>query len=312
VLLFVLKFVVLALIGLAFASKVKRVIKETTVRYDMQGKPQNVEVEVPGIHIPTIVAGVVALIVAGLLMTSFGALGAGERGVVLQFGATTGRVLQPGIYAVVPLIESVHAVDVQVQKEEVNKATAVSHDLQQVWTNVALNYYVRPEGVSILYKTVGDAYKNRIIDPAVQEALKAVTARFSAEDLIARRNEAKVELVMEIQNRLATHNIVVDAVSLTDFQFTEEFTNAIEAKVTAAQLALKAENDLDRVRFESEQRLNRAEAEAKSIEIQARAIQNQGGAEYVRLQAISKWDGKLPVNMYGSAPVPFLNIAAHQ
>lgn len=311
-LLFVLKFVVLALIGLAFASKVKRVIKETTVRYDMQGKPQNVEVEVPGIHIPTIVAGVVALIVAGLLMTSFGALGAGERGVVLQFGATTGRVLQPGIYAVVPLIESVHAVDVQVQKEEVNKATAVSHDLQQVWTNVALNYYVRPEGVSILYKTVGDAYKNRIIDPAVQEALKAVTARFSAEDLIARRNEAKVELVMEIQNRLATHNIVVDAVSLTDFQFTEEFTNAIEAKVTAAQLALKAENDLDRVRFESEQRLNRAEAEAKSIEIQARAIQNQGGAEYVRLQAISKWDGKLPVNMYGSAPVPFLNIAAHQ
>jgi prohibitin 2 len=197
--------------------------------------------------------------------------------------------------------------NVQTQVDRTD-AQAASKDLQAVATSVALNYSLDPKWVAWVYKNIGDDFKNRIIDPAVQEAVKAVTARYNAENLISERDIVKGELIREITMRLEQSHILVTAVSLTNFAFSADFTKAVEDKVVATQQALKAQNDLATRKFEADQTVVTATAAAEAIRIQAQAIQSQGGAAYVQLQAIQQWDGKLPVNMYGSAPVPFINI----
>lgn len=260
------------------------------------------------LKIPPMITGGVALIAFMIGMSSFGTLGAGERGVVLRLGAVTGRVLQPGLYGVIPVIESVHAMDVQIQKE-MQKCQAVSKDMQQVTTEVAINYSYDPDKVPTIYKTLGDRARDRVIDPAIQEAVKATTAKFSAEQLIAVRHEVKDVLELELSTRLAENGILVEAVSLTDFAFTADFTEAIEQKVTATQNALKAENDLKRVRFEADQAVATARGEAEAIRIKVAAIKEQGGEEYVKLKAIEKWNGSVPQWVTGGGAVPFINMA---
>lgn len=260
------------------------------------------------LNVPLLIGGVISAVILSVFMSSFGTIGAGERGIVLRWGAVTGRTVEPGLYLVTPLIESVHKVNVQVQKET-TKALAVSKTIQSVATEVALNYSISPALVGRLYANVGEDFKTRIIDPAIQEAVKAVTAQYDTENLIAQRHIVKENLTADLKARLEPLGILVEAVSITDFQFTPEFSQAIEQKMTATQQALRAQNDLKRVEFEAQQRVAQAEGEAKAIQIQAAAIQSQGGAEYVRLKAIEKWNGALPTNMYAGTPVPFINIA---
>lgn len=263
------------------------------------------------LSIPPILIGGALGVFAIFMLSSFGTIGAGERGVVMRFGAVTGKIVEPGLYWVTPFVESVHSMDVQVQKEEVKGATAVSKDLQQVSTDIALNYYPDPNAVARLYRTVGTDYKSRIIDPAIQEAVKAVTAKFAADSLTARRHVVKEMLTAEVTERLRSHDINVDAVNITNFAFTPEFTQAIEEKVTATQKALTAQNDLQRIKAEAQQQIETAKAGAEAIRIQAQAINAQGGRDYVALKAIEKWDGSVPQWITGnSSPIPFVNIAA--
>lgn len=243
-------------------------------------------------------SGLFALVVSFVLLSGVGSVPAGSVGVVLRFGATTGRTLAPGIYLVNPIAESVHEMDVQVHAEAGN-ANASSKDLQVVQTQVTLNYAVSSDAAGKLYQDVGEDYVARIILPAIQEAVKSTTAQYNAENLIVERPTVRAGIESYLQNRLIVHGIRVDAVSITDFQFSKDFNEAIEAKVTATQRALKAENDLTRIKTEAAQRVAQAEAEAKAIQIQAESISKQGGPEYVELKRIEKWDGKLPTMIVG-------------
>ena len=149
----------------------------------------------------------------------------------------------------------------------------------------------------------------RIIIPAVQEAVKAVTARFTAEELIAKRTDVRDQIVAQLRERLARHGIMVDEFSIVNFNFSRSFNDAIEAKTTAEQLKLKAERDLQRIEVEAKQRVAQARAEAESLAVQRQQVT----PELIRLRemenqraAIEKWDGKLP-NVAGGA-IPFINV----
>jgi regulator of protease activity HflC (stomatin/prohibitin superfamily) len=256
---------------------------------------------------------VAAVVIFGLIagMAAVGTVDAGRRGVVTRFGDVTGRTLQPGLYFITPFVESVKIMDVQVQAQDF-AATASSEDMQNVQINITLNYALDEAAVTTLYEDVGMGFAQRIILPAVQEATKAVTARFQAEELITQRHKVKAEVAEVLAARLQQKGILTDAVNITDIDFNDQFDKAIEDKVTAEQLALKAENDLKRVQFEADQRVEQARAEAEAIRIQAESISKQGGAEYVNLKAIEKWDGTLPKQMLGSTPVPFIQIKEQQ
>lgn len=249
--------------------------------------------------------GFVGLVVLLIFSGFYTIIPAGERGVVLKLGAVN-RVLSDGFHFKIAMVEKVKKLDVKTQKEQVS-ATAASKDLQNVTTVVALNYNLEPDKVGELWKTIGEDYKVRIIDPAIQEAIKAATAKYTAEELITKRELVRDEIKTTLVARLQKEFIQTTEVSIVDFRFSEAFDSAIELKVTAEQNALASKNKLEQTKYEAEQRIAQAKGEAEAIRIQSQAIQAEGGAEYVQLQAIKQWKGDVPTYMMGNA-VPFINL----
>lgn len=233
------------------------------------------------------------LIIATILFGSFYIVGAGERAVVVTLGKAGESSMTPGFHFKLPFIQKAIKFDVKTQKYEAD-ATAASSDLQTVNAKLAINYHLLPESIPLIYKEIGLDYSNRIIQPLEQEVVKATTARFTAEELITKREQVRDDMKNTLRERLALRGIIVEEVSIVNFDFSPSFNAAIEAKVTAEQNALAAKNKLAQVEYEAKQRITQATAEAEAIKIQAQAIQAQGGKEYTILQFINRWDGKLP------------------
>jgi prohibitin 2 len=257
-----------------------------------QGRP-------PQIPVKSIVTGVIVLLVIALGFQSFKVVGAGERGVVFNTleGGVQQRVLNEGLQFKLPFVEDIIPVNVQVQKSETD-ASAASKDLQIVKSRIALNYHVDPSKAYIVYQDIGTEFKSRIIDPQVQEAVKAVSAQYTAEELITKRSQVRDDIKEALISRLRAFNIIVDEFNIVDFSFSEEFNKAIEAKQTAEQNALKARRDLDRIKIEAEQTVTRAKAEADAQRLQSVTIT----PILLQLRAIEKWNGILPQVTGGAMP----------
>ena len=219
----------------------------------------------------------IILIIASIIAGSLTTIPAGHRGVVIRFSAVTGTILEEGLQVKLPFIESVVKMSVQTQKYETD-SSAVTNDLQDVSTTIALNWHLNPGMAAEVYRTLGLEFIDRIAAPAIQETIKQITAKYNAEDLILRRDEVKNAITDSLSSRLLERGIVTETVSITNFQFSSTFTAAIEAKVAAEQAVLEAENKLERVKVEAQQR----EAEAKG-EADARIAKAIGEAEYIRI-----------------------------
>ena len=246
----------------------------------------------------------IVIVVVGLFVAynSFEVVGAGERGVVFsKFGGVQPGVLGEGLRFKIPFVQTVVPMDVRIQKSETD-ASASSKDLQTVHSRIALNYHIAPDQASQVYQQVGALFKERLIDPSVQEAVKAATAQFTAEELITRRAEVSGLIKDMLAERLVPRNIVVDEFNIVDFNFSEVFNQAIEAKQTAEQEALKAQRDLDRIRIEAEQKVTEAQAEADAQRLQRETITET----LLQLRAIEKWDGVLP--QVTSGAIPFIDL----
>lgn len=251
------------------------------------------------------------VIVAGALLVAlapFAIVPAGSRGVITTFGKPSEEVFTEGIHFRWPIAQSMHLVVVAIQKGE-GEGDAASKDLQTVHTRIAINYHVKPEAVVSVYRDLGNEPGERIIVPSVQEAVKAVTARFTAEELISKRAQVRDEIVLTLKERMTRHGLVVDEFSIVNFNFSKTFNEAIEAKTTADQLKMKAERDLQRIEVEAKQKIARARAEAESLGMQRLQVT----PELLRLRetenqakAIEKWDGRLPTTTGGA--VPFINL----
>ena len=254
-----------------------------------------------------------AILVVILFFGPWVQIGAGERGIVLNFGAVQNEVLNEGLHFRVPIMQKVAIMDVKVQKA-VTDAASASADLQDVTLAVALNYHVIPDKANIVYQTIGVEFKERVIDPAIQEVMKAVSARYTAEELITKRPAVSTAMKESLAERLLASNIAVDAFSIVTFSFSRVFTEAIEAKQTAEQLALKAKRDLDRIKIEAEQTITAARAEAESLRLQ-RANISLDLIELrkieANLKAIEKWNGILP-QVTGAGAVPFIGVGEIQ
>ena len=238
--------------------------------------------EIPGEPNPRVVSNFIStvgivIIIASLVLGVFTTIPAGSRGVVIRFGAITGTILNEGLRTKVPFLDSVVIMSVQTQKYEAN-SSAVTNDLQDVSTTIALNWHLDAGMADEVYRTLGLEFIERIAAPAIQETIKQVTAQYNAEDLILRRDEVKSAITEGLSNRLFERGIVTETVSITNFQFSSTFTAAIEAKVAAEQAVLEATNKLERVKVEAQQR----EAEAKG-EADARIAKAIGEAEYIRV-----------------------------
>ena len=270
----------------------------------MNINPINTPERMPEIKIKKFISSIViGLIALMIIFGSFGTIGAGERGVLLQFGAVQNKIFGEGLYFKIPFVHEVVKIDVKIQKDEV-AASASSKDLQIVTSKIALNYHLSPESVNKIWQEVGKNYNVRIIAPSIQEAVKAITAKFTAEELITKREEVKEQIKMNLAERLLEHAIIVDEFNIIDFYFSPAFNAAIEAKVTAEQLKLKADRDLERIKIEKEQMITSAEGKARAILIEAQAL--IANPKVVELRWIEIWNGEVP--QYWGQASPFIGL----
>ncbi len=236
---------------------------------------------------------------------------AGHRGVIFdKFKGVQQNSLKEGFNFITPFLQEAILFDIRVHKGEFD-ASAASKDLQIVHTKVALNFHPDPDSVHELYRNIGVDYAEKVIHPAIQEAVKATTALYTAEELITRREEVKRHIQEILQRQLQPIRIIVTETYITDFDFSAEFAKAVEAKQIAEQDAFKAKRDLDRIRIEAEQKIAQAQAEAKSLTLQRDAV-TPNMIELRRIEAqrlaIDKWDGHLPQTMMGGA-TPFVDVS---
>jgi len=277
----------------------------------------------PGIGISTgkakgIIGGIIVLVIIGVLASqSAQIVEAGHRGVLLHWSAVdiSKPPLEEGLHFVIPIQDTIVNMEVRTLKF-VKSTSSASKDLQTVSTEVTVNYSPDPNAVNILFQQVGLQYESRVIQPAVEEVVKQVTANYNAEELITKRPQVKSDIEIEITKRLAVYNIDTQVISITDFQFSALFSSAIESKVEAEQKAQQAENDLLRIEVEARQmeqqakgsaaaNIAQAQGEAEAIRIINESLSNNPFyLEWLKTQA---WDGRLPLVM-GGGGTPLIQI----
>jgi len=263
-----------------------------------------------------VVLGVAGLFGLTLLLGSFTIIPSGSRGVATHFGKVQDGILDEGIHLKLPIITSIHKLSVRVQKSEA-VAEAASHDMQRVKATFVLNWHVSATSVNKMFQEIGaeEAVTERVIQPAVQEVLKAATAKRTAEEILTKRLELKDEIDAMLMKRLAQYHVLINDVSLTNLDFTEQFNHAVEEKQIAEQAAKKAEYEAQRATQEAIAVVNRAKGDAESKITMARAeaesqrlVKQTITAEILQQRAIEKWDGVLPQIMAGKGALPFINI----
>jgi regulator of protease activity HflC (stomatin/prohibitin superfamily) len=268
---------------------------ETTTEATPKAKP--VKSTAKGIKDSYIASRVLLVLIALALLSSFFiVIGAGQRGVLMQFGQVQATVFEEGIHPIIPLVQTVQTLSVRVQSQEIS-AEASSKDLQDVYGDVALNWHIVPDEVNCIFQQIGDqaAIVKRIINPAVEEVLKAVIARYTAEEIITKRGEVKAGVDQALTERLRPYHLAVDDISLVHVHFSDRFSDAVEAKQVAEQEAKRAEFIALKAAKQAEAKVNLAKGEAEA----QRLLRVNLTPQLLQRQALEKWNGNLPLIVGG-------------
>ena len=252
----------------------------------------------------TIVLAVTLLVVFVVLFSSITIVDAGHTGVINTLGHVSENVLQEGIHLKVPFVQTIIKMDNRIVKLEV-ETEAFSKDLQTVETRLAINYRVSKDKSYAIYKNVGSDYETILVNPAVNEVLKAITAKYTAEESVANRSLISQGLIEELNNKLNKNGIYVEDVNIINFEFSEAYIAAIEEKQVAEQRLLKAKT-------EKEEAIVKAEAEAETLRIQSEAqakanniLSKSLNESLIRYEMMKKWNGELPMVTDGNTIIDF-------
>lgn len=229
-----------------------------------------------------IIIGVIVFISLVTILCSFQTIKSGEVGLRVRFGKIIDSNLKEGFNLKIPYIEDIVKVNIKVQKVEMD-TSAASRDLQDINTKLAVNYRIEADKASGLYKTVGNSYELTILEPVIEESVKSVISKYTAEETITKRSEVSNESLKVLQEKVDKYGIVIDNFNIINLSFSDEYAKAIEEKQVAEQKLATA-------KLESEAKLVEAEAEKKANDLLKQSITE----ELIEKQFIEKWDGKLP------------------
>lgn len=264
-----------------------------------------------------IIVALVVVIALIFAISCFSFVPTGHTGVVTLFGKVEDYTLDSGVHFKNPFARVIK-MDNRIQKESV-ELSCFSSDIQEVEVVFTLNYQISKEYAMNIYKTIGKNYFDTAVSPIITESVKTVAARYTAEDLINKRNELAMAIETDMKEKLLIFNIELVSTSIEDMDFTDAFTNAVEEKQVAAQNKLKAETEAAQkvVEAEAEAQIRRVTAEAEAYEIlqraEAEAQANQKLAESITDRLIEYryyevWDGKLPQMVMGESTTPMVQI----
>ena len=270
------------------------------------------------VHRGRIIAAALVVVIALIFAIScFSFVPTGHTGVVTLFGKVEDYTLDSGVHFKNPFARVIK-MDNRIQKESV-ELSCFSSDIQEVEVVFTLNYQISKEYAMNIYKTIGKNYFDTAVSPIITESVKTVAARYTAEDLINKRNELAMAIETDMKEKLLVFNIELVSTSIEDMDFTDAFTDAVEAKQVAAQNKLRAETEAAQrvVEAEAEAQIRRVTAEAEAYEIlqraEAEAQANQKLAESITDRLIEYryyevWDGKLPQMVMGESTTPMVQI----
>ena len=264
-----------------------------------------------------IIVALVVVIALIFAISCFSFVPTGHTGVVTLFGKVEDYTLDSGVHFKNPFARVIK-MDNRIQKESV-ELSCFSSDIQEVEVVFTLNYQISKEYAMNIYKTIGKNYFDTAVSPIITESVKTVAARYTAEDLINKRNELAMAIETDMKEKLLIFNIELVSTSIEDMDFTDAFTDAVEAKQVAAQNKLRAETEAAQrvVEAEAEAQIRRVTAEAEAYEIlqraEAEAQANQKLAESITDRLIEYryyevWDGKLPQMVMGESTTPMVQI----
>lgn len=265
-------------------TKIKKV-KE----YDRWNNKE-VEIEKEVYDIPKIVIfGVLSLILIIFMFGSIRTIKSGQVGIRVRFGKVVSTQMDEGINLKIPLIEKIVKMNIQVQKTEIETESS-SKDLQLVNMKLAVNYRVDGTKATSLYKNVGTKYEDVVLQPAIQESIKAITSKYTAEELITKRNEVSNECMKELDKKVKKYGLLIDNFNITNFNFSAEFNKAIEEKQVAEQKVLTAKQELEKEKIEAEKKIVSAKAEKEANELKQQSLTDN----IIKEKFINKWNGELP------------------
>jgi len=247
---------------------------------------------------------ILILLILAICSTFLVIVGAGERGVLMQFGQVKNTPLEEGLHFIIPIVNTVEKLNVRVQKQEI-ASEASSKDLQDISINLALNWHLIPNETPLVFQQVGNEIQvtDYIINPALEEAIKAIIAQYTAAEIITKRSQVKTEIDLALSDRLKNYHVAVDDLSLVEIAFSKRFRNAVEAKQVAEQQAKQAEFIAQKAIKKAEVKVNLAKGEAEAHRI----LQASLTPEILQKQAIEKWDGNLPM-IIGDKSQQFLDL----
>lgn len=257
-----------------------------------------------------ILIAVIVLFALIVVFSAFTVVPAGSTGVVVTLGKVSETPLQEGLHLKIPLIQTVEIISNKIQKIEVD-APAVSKDLQSISSSIAVNFRVGNKSSAYIYKNIGRDYQSVVLLPAVQESMKSVTAKYTAEELITERAQVGQEVQEALSNKVSDYGVVIEKFNIVNFEFSAEFDKAIEAKQVAEQNLIKTKTEQEQAiviaEAEAKKKLIEAEAEAEAIlkKAQAQAEANRKIAaslseEMIEYAKVEKWNGELPVATGGN------------
>ena len=261
----------------------------------------------------------------GLLVVVFGfftQIPAGHTGIVVTFGNVENFTLEAGLHVKLPW-QNVVIMDNRAQKSQL-QMSCFSSDIQDVAVSYSINYQINKENAQEIYKTIGTDYYNVVMEPRIQEAVKSVIAKYTAENLISSREELSNQINTILEEELAGYNIVLINTAVEDLDFSDAFTNAVEEKQVAEQQKLKAQIEQAQLNIEAEAAAEReviaANADAEVTKIQADVAQYAGEKEaeanrkiadtltdlLVQYYYATNWDGALPQIVGSDTVLPVL------
>jgi len=249
-----------------------------------------------------IIIGVILIII--LFSSAVAIVPAGSTGVITTFGKVSEGTYSEGFHLKVPFAQSMEIVSNKIQVYETD-ASAVSKDLQTVNSKIAVNFRVRSEASASIYKNIGHDYQQVILMPAVQESMKAISAQYTAEELITKRNQVGQEIKEQLEAKVSDYGLQIEKFNIVNFDFSAEFNSAIEQKQVAEQNLLKTETEqkeqLVIADAEAQKKIKAAtaDAEATKMKADAQAEANKVLAEslsdtLLKYRLLEKWDGALP------------------
>jgi regulator of protease activity HflC (stomatin/prohibitin superfamily) len=232
-----------------------------------------------------------------------------ERGVVLEFGKYS-ETFDPGLHFYNIVTKNIVYIPVKTQLETVEIESG-SKDLQNVTVTTNVNYHVDPMNVGSLYTKYGTSYVQTGLQPKIKETITGITPQYVPEEMLQKREEIRARMEQALKEKLdsAKANIIIDGFTITNFQFSRAFNEAIEAKQVQEQEALKEKNILEKIKYQNEQKVAQAKADSAAIAVQMQALKQQSGKEYLTLKWIEKWNGQLPSVVGNDKMLPMVNLS---